>query len=721
MKLSIRILLAFVSLFVAPQLFGQTSTQNNILQGRVLYQSSGSKPAVGVQIKEKDSNGDYSKDKGEYRLVFQRKRNGEVLALEISSDTREGKKIELVNKKEVKAAKLPASAEEALDIIVCPAGQRDLAAQRYYNIIKTTRDKELDKLKKGYETLVAEKKLDWEQIQELYAKLDEREKQLDSAKIKEQALNIASINTDKASKAVKKALKKLSAGENVEEVLKVLDKKEISKSWRQNSAIKKQADIGIKQAIEAYELTISLLEPQFRYGDIVESYDSIIMIYETEKYDQLKLSEYINQAAIFLGSNGNYKKSLDYYKKSLAIREALLKPFDLNLATSYNNIAIAYGDLDDYEQALLYSKKALSIRQAVLDSMHPDITGSYINIATIYNKKSDYQQALIYNKLAVNILETLSDSNSLILATVYNNIASIYESLDKYELSLEFRKKDIAISEASLAKNDPRIAISYNNIAGTYLALNEDSLAIFYLKKSVLIRETILNPQHPDLAGSYQNIAFLYNKIGEYNLALEFANKSKLIYEAILDTNNLDLAVCYITLASIYGNMGNFEEALPFNKKTIKIRMTVLDSLHEDLAASYNDIAITLSGLKKYDEAIIYLVKSINIFEKILPVTHSKRGILYSNLGVLYAKNHQFIEAHEAFQKRQDFKSDGRAFRNWAMYYALQNDKPRALENLQKAVSLGYKDLKWITTDDSLENIWGEQAYKDLVEQLQKQ
>ena len=55
------------------------------------------------------------------------------------------------------------------------------------------------------------------------------------------------------------------------------------------------------------------------------------------------------------------------------------------------------------------------------------------------------------------------------------------------------------------------------------------------------------------------------------------------------------------------------------------------------------------------------------------------------------------------------------------MYYGAQNDKIKACANLQKAVALGLRDLKWITTEKSLDCIWDWAAYKAVVEQLQRE
>ena len=86
-----------------------------------------------------------------------------------------------------------------------------------------------------------------------------------------------------------------------------------------------------------------------------------------------------------------------------------------------------------------------------------------------------------------------------------------------------------------------------------------------------------------------------------------------------------------------------------------------------------------------------------------------------------YAKNGQLDDAEQAFQVYQNlFPDDGRTYRNWAMFYALKGDKEKALANLQKAIELGYDDLHWLTTDDSLENIRKGKVYLQLVAELEK-
>ena len=57
-------------------------------------------------------------------------------------------------------------------------------------------------------------------------------------------------------------------------------------------------------------------------------------------------------------------------------------------------------------------------------------------------------------------------------------------------------------------------------------------------------------------------------------------------------------------------------------------------------------------------------------------------------------------------------------YRNWACYYASENEIERAIENLQKAIDLGYDDLEWIEEEETLNNLRDEDRYQQLIERL---
>lgn len=929
---SSRLFTTLSGLFLAAQLFAQTATPNNTLRGRVLYQSSGNKPAKGVRIKETDSNGDYSKDNGDYRLVFQTKRNGAALALEVGPDTRDGKKIELVNEKELKSAKLPAGDEELLDIIVCPAGQRDIAAQKYYRILRTTADRELERKKKEVEDLLAQKEKDYRKISDLSFQLDKMQEGLDSSKMREQALYIASINLDRASQMVKDAVRKIEDEDDVEGALAILNIQALDAAYQEARARKKKINNAIFQIIEGYELKISLLEPQYKFEEASECYERIIKIYEKENYNEedlgyyyfalggsrLKNGEYAEALELFPISIGveenlfpvdsnylaalylcygcafsasfNLEPAIDCYNKSISLLEQVADPADELLLEAYFEMSMCYaklnnqyesmkyqllfsnktrektikdstallinyllsaviairkadfntaeeyiqssleimgqengiknpmtgslfllrakiylekGDLEKslayaregteilkqlyrethpdiingynllamiyYESgvrdsALIYTEKALVIGEKELPENHPNLYTSYSNTALIYQELGRIQDALNMNLTATEILESGEYHDSIALADSYFNVAENYSELDNPEKALEYDLKSLAIGQAIFPEDHVNLALSYDHLAKDYLDLDNLHKSLEYNLKAMKIREKILSADVDslDLAKTYYQLGLNYSVLGNPEKALEYNLKSLAINERILPTGHRDLIWVYEHLAHDYYDLGDMEKSLEFNIKTMLAHKEHLPADHPDLAYSYNVLSQIYSNLGDYQKQLEYAQKALSIREKALPTDHIDLAISYSNigrayrdvgdyekgieygqkaiqigeksnpvfpylnrfyanLGITYVKKRQYAEAGKALEKSEKLYPEERVYRGWAMYYTLQDNKMDALESLQKAVTLGFKDLKWLETEPDLKNIRKEKGYKDLVEQLKKQ
>jgi hypothetical protein len=54
------------------------------------------------------------------------------------------------------------------------------------------------------------------------------------------------------------------------------------------------------------------------------------------------------------------------------------------------------------------------------------------------------------------------------------------------------------------------------------------------------------------------------------------------------------------------------------------------------------------------------------------------------------------------------------------MYYALQNKNRKALKLINKAITLGYNDLKVLEKDDSFKNLRQKRKFKRLLEKVRQ-
>ena len=812
MKLFISILCV---LMVQP-VFGQRERENrnHFLRGKVLYMNSGKKPAEGVRISgtteaNEQSNAVYTRSKGEYELKFPNSRIGYPVQLDIGNSDKRGEEIEVVNQKEVEICKIPAKKNELFKIIVCPKGDRDLAAQKYYNIIKTSSDLALADKEKELTVLFNERQKDYKKISALTNELERLQSQTDSVSIYREAFAIASINKDDASERVLRFIQLLEEGKSIQVAREALSIK--AASGELDASISQ-----FKAAIEELERRAGASVSIFDYKDAIACYDTIVVKSELMGIDPLLIASYNSTLGIVASEDGNYKKALKCHLKTLDLREKLLKPDhpDLaasyyniasahhalgqykkaleyiqkatmiyeevsglnhsDLASSYNNFGIVYHSLGHYEKALEYAQKAIRIQEKEFDLKHPDLAASYNTIAIAHQSLGQYEMAMVFYQKAISILEEVLDPRHPDLATSYYNISSLYENEGKYEKALEYAQKAITLREEVLDSKHPGLADSYGIYARIFNNMGQHEKALEYFQKAISIEEEVLDPMHPKLAGTYNGIAEVYGDLGKYEKAVEYYQKAISIEEAIFEPNHPSLAISYQNVAVVYKTIQQYEKALEYAQKASTIWGVILDSQHPNWAAIFNNIAVLYESMKDYEKSLEYHQKAIVVLKKALDSNHPYIATSHHNIGAVYEAMGQFGKAQEYLEKAIHMREEildpnhphlgisyfvlgkallglkeyeqaitfteksktifelsfpeGHRYRKLAVaslliihksaakYYAHQNTKDVAFDHLRNGVQLGFADLDWLMTNDTMDILRSEPEFDDIIE-----
>ena len=80
-------------------------------------------------------------------------------------------------------------------------------------------------------------------------------------------------------------------------------------------------------------------------------------------------------------------KALEYYTKSLSIKQNELGENNSDLIPIYNNIGNVCNTEGNHDKAVEYYTKSLSIRIKTLGENHPDVATSYNKIGGVYKAK----------------------------------------------------------------------------------------------------------------------------------------------------------------------------------------------------------------------------------------------------------------------------------------------------------------------------------------------
>lgn len=789
--------LGFLLIFLMPlqTLYGQ----NNALRGKVLYLSSGKTPAVGVEISGTIKQGEqantvYTTDLGTYHLVFPKAGEGQRVNLVIGDRDAGNTQLELVNEKEVDGCRIPANPTEEFEIIVAKKGYRDLVAQKYYRIIRTSADLVLTQTKQELDQLFQQQEKDYEQISSMSAKIKKLKQENDSLAIYREAYRIATINKDDASARVLRYLQLLDEGKSIQEAREALSINKAAKDMGRG--------IGFFHAgMEELETRASASASIFDYQDAIACYDTLISYSEKLGLDPLRIADQYFQKGKYLYLDGKFNAALEFFEKTLVFQRQTLADADTQIILTTEAKGNALFQLGRYDESLHCHQEVLSIRKNKYQSDDIRLAPSYNNIGNVLQALGEYEQALNSHQKCVDLREKDPATNRLDLANSYSNYSITLYFSGKLTEAIHNQQKAINIREELLKATDPDLALSYQNLSNFYSQLGQYEQALSLQQKAIQIQEKNLNPNHPGLVADYGNLGSIYSSLNQHEQAITFARKAALIQEEI-DPLHPKMAITYGKLGVVYRDAGQYENALTFQRKAIDLKKSLFGFDHPRLLTTYSNIGHTHNLMGQYELALEYFWKAKHLFEENLDTTHYNLGILYSYitdtliklkefdkakkslkkckailslsfpsdhpyfsrinsgwseiyekegidhfdngnyqaavaafdtviakngvhfdasdsvfcyLGLSHLHLSNFSEAGNCFEKAEQYAPDAfHPHRNWAIYYALQNQSDQAYSHLQQAFDLGYTRLEWLETDPLLKNLRKNKGFRNL-------
>ncbi|CAF3869506.1 unnamed protein product [Rotaria sp. Silwood1] len=357
-----------------------------------------------------------------------------------------------------------------------------------------------------------------------------------------------------------------------------------------------------------------------------------------------------NQLGLIKRDQGDYKQALDFYEKSIKIKQTILPDDDPNLAMSYNNIALVYKNMGDYSKALEFYEKDLEITKKALPSNHPHLATSYNNIGGVHKNIGDYSKALEFYEKALTIREKALPSNHPDLATSYNNIGQVCNNMGDYSIALEFYEKALKIKEKALPPNHPSLAGSHLNFAVCYERMGDYASALKALQNALQIQQKAFQECNPAFTSTYSWFGRVYRSMKDYSKALGYFEKCLAIDLKTLAEGHPYQAITYSNIGDVYRLMGNYEKALAFHQKALDIQENVHCNPLQ-CAATYTNLGETYRKMQDYSTALSYFQKGLEIREKKLPKSHPDLAVIYHNMAKLYLSTGQYNMAMKNVQQ----------------------------------------------------------------------
>lgn len=278
------------------------------------------------------------------------------------------------------------------------------------------------------------------------------------------------------------------------------------------------------------------------------------------------LANAIHRKGLAYDDQGDIPKSLEYYFKSLKIREEIGDKRDMS--KSLNNIGIIYKNQGDIPKALEYYNKCLKINEGLGDKKV--IAISLTNIGIIYYNQGDIPKALEYYNKGLKYFEELDFKSGISYSL--HNLGIIYANQGDLPKALEYNNKCLKINEELGDKSS--ISKALGNIGNIYLKQNDIPKALEYYNKSLKIKEELGDKS--GISNSLINIGYIYLNKSETLKAFDCAKRA---YSYAKETGNAErISESAKLLEEIYAKQGNYKLSRQFYGEYILMR----DSLNNE-------------------------------------------------------------------------------------------------------------------------------------------
>ena len=243
-------------------------------------------------------------------------------------------------------------------------------------------------------------------------------------------------------------------------------------SYRQSIAVKRNVD----------DIHDSLFFTDYLYiGDIYhlrERYDSAELFYE--KAEKLRnrynivneIDRLLNSLGHLYYILGNYQKSINYYRKALAVQSREDYGFDQNRIRYSINIALASEKINKYGEAI---------------SLYRELLNNNIDLPIIHqNLGYAYFSTLQYDSARLYLSKSLHSEHLPTRLSAHITLARVYLATDLFDSAKYYFNRSIAINRRKVADRNVRLAEAYSGLAQLHQTQSDLDSALHYYQRALI-------------------------------------------------------------------------------------------------------------------------------------------------------------------------------------------------------------------------------------------
>ncbi len=422
-----------------------------------------------------------------------------------------------------------------------------------------------------------------------------------------------------------------------------------------------------------------------------------------------------------------YDRAHDLAKVALDNRMTKLGPNDPQTLESMSQlgwILVRQGHYDDAEKLL---RQALTSEQHVLgaEDQHTLETMDYLAVDQGYQGHYAEEEELEREVIKVGTPGLGPENERVLHAKHYLGVA-LWDQARYPEAGQVF--SDLVDADRRVfGPDDPKTLNALGNLALVRQSDGDNAEAESLYREVLAAQEKVEGIQHRDTTFTMENLASLLIDEGRFAEAEKLSRTAMTVRTRILGPEHHDTLVSKLNLSIALFKEGHVEEAEKMQRNLLASQIRLQGPEHPNSLEMQTYLAETLIKEKRYAEGERLARATYEDQVRIIGLQHSETVDTLRQLARALALTHRYDEAsklfRDAIEKDASSSVQGNHFELWYAFSCVAtaaNHPDEALQYLQKAASLGYKDANGLMADDDLKSLHQDPQFQALVAQLRQ-
>jgi tetratricopeptide (TPR) repeat protein len=189
-----------------------------------------------------------------------------------------------------------------------------------------------------------------------------------------------------------------------------------------------------------------------------------------------------------LSSVGDYTAAVDYYQRSLDLKETHVGPNHPTLGFTAASLAQAHAALGDYDQAAELSRRALAILENAFGPDDPQLGVALNNLAYSLEGLEQFGEARSMHERSIEIVSRSWGPDHPQVAISLLNLSSLEKQAGDFQAALDASRRAGEILTAAFGTDHPLYAYAANNTGVFLMETGQAAQGVVHLEKALTIR-----------------------------------------------------------------------------------------------------------------------------------------------------------------------------------------------------------------------------------------